>query len=440
MGISNNLGNTISRRLLIILLAAAFILRIVCILINPPTSEKILTRLNDSTDYDYLAQSILKGGYCSPSGEPTAFRPPIYPAFLALVYLFLGKQNLIATAIIQAILGTLNCLLIMKLGEKITGSKAVSWISVLIAGFYPAFILQTCQILTEVLGRFLWLGALNILMESSCLHNRKGLILGGIIFSLAVLTKSVLLIVLPILTIWVLFKINASLVNRIKSSMICFLLPVLILVGSWTLRNYQISGKPVPVSTNFPITFAQGVTPYSYYTKKWYISEELLSVPDNFLELTQMRFYKGIHEELEIGEYYSNLARNFIKKRSGFFLRLSIKKFLHFWSPFISNAPLERWIAFLSMAPVLFLGWLGILISLVKRDSARSYTFLILALSLSICLPYIISQPDIRYRVGFIDPFWIIYSSLALVFAFQKVLLPLPCGSSDQSQGEADDG
>jgi 4-amino-4-deoxy-L-arabinose transferase-like glycosyltransferase len=425
---------------LIALLILALVPRIGCALLRPPTVESVLTRLNDSTDYDHLAQKILEGEFTSPSGAPTAFRAPAYPAFLALIYLIFGKQNLIAVAVIQAILGALNCLLIMKLSERITGSKPASWIAALIAAFYPAFILQVSQILTEVLGRFLWLLAMTILIESSYSHKKKGFILGGIIFGLAVLNKSVLLITLPVLIIWLGLKINAPLPDRIKTVFIYFLLPVSIMVGTWTMRNFQISGKRVPVSTNFPVTFAHGFTPYCYYAKKWYGSERLMAVPENFPELTQMRFYKDAGEEIEIGEYYSQKARDFIRENPGFFLRLSVRKFSHFWSPFISNAPLQRLIALLSMAPVLFLGWAGIVLSLREKGDMRDYAIFILATSLLICVPYILSQPDVRYRVGLIEPFWIIYSGLALVFPFRKVRIPLPGGASDRAPGGVHDG
>lgn len=440
MKIFGKTGNPKSGYYLIALFILALVPRIGYVILRPPTAESALTRLNDSTDYDHLAQKILEGEFSSPSGAPTAFRPPVYPGFLALIYLIFGKQNLIAVAVFQSILGALNCLLLMKLSERITGSKPASWIAALIAAFYPAFILQVSQILTEVLGRFLWLLALTILIESSHTHKRKGLIWGGIMFGLAVLNKSVLLITLPILTIWLVYKSNATLPDRIKTVFIYFLLPVSIMVGTWTIRNFQISGKPVPVSTNFPITFAQGVTPYSYYAKKWYGSERLLVVPDNFLELTQMRFYKGAGEEIEIGAYYFQKARDFIRKNPGFFIRLSVRKLFHFWSPFISNAPLQRLIALLSMAPVLFLGWVGIILSIREKGDLRDYALFILVSSLLICAPYILSQPDIRYRVGLIDPFWIIYSGLTLVFPFRKVRIPLPRGASDQAPGGAHDG
>lgn len=418
----------------------ALVPRICCVILRPPTAEGVLTRLNDSTDYDHLAQKTLQGEFTAPSGEPTAFRGPTYPAFLALIYLVFGKQNLSAVAMIQAIIGAFHCLLLKRLTEKITGSRSASWIAGLIAAIYPAFILQASQILTEVSGRFLWILVLLILLESSHPLKKKGLLFGGILFGMAVLNKSVLLITLPILALWLLRTFRVIPRERIKSVCVYFLLPVIVVVGTWTIRNFMVSGKLVAVSTNFPITFAHGVTRYNYYAMKWYGAEGLLTVPDNFQELTQMRFYKNAREEIEIGEYYANRAKGYIGENPGFFLRLTIRKLLHFWGPFISNAPAQRIIALLSMAPVLLLGWFGIVLSLKEKGALRDYALLVVASSLSICIPYILSQPDIRYRVGLIDPLWIGYSGFALVFLLRKVRIPLPGESSDPSPEESHDG
>jgi len=41
----------------------------------------------DSADYDRLARSLAEGrGYTNTRGEPTSWRPPLYPAFVAAIY------------------------------------------------------------------------------------------------------------------------------------------------------------------------------------------------------------------------------------------------------------------------------------------------------------------------------------------------------------------
>ncbi|MFZ1058820.1 MAG: glycosyltransferase family 39 protein, partial [Candidatus Rokuibacteriota bacterium] len=45
----------------------------------------------DALDYDRLARSLVEGrGYVNAMGEPTSWRPPLYPAFVAVGYIFSG--------------------------------------------------------------------------------------------------------------------------------------------------------------------------------------------------------------------------------------------------------------------------------------------------------------------------------------------------------------
>jgi len=426
----------------ILLLFLALTPRLGIFLIIPPTPEKILTPLNDSTDYDFLAQEILKGRFCSPTGEPTAFRPPLYPAFLAIIYLIAGIQNLKAVALAQVALGIFNAFLTLWAAERMTKSKMAARLAALGVALYPAFILQTVQILSEDLSRTLFLASLAFLISGMEEKKSRRLILSGIIFGIAALNKSALLAALPFLVLWVGYYWSGPFRDKLKSALLYFLFPIALLVGAWSARNAAISGgKIIPVSTNYPITFAHGVTRFSYYSNLWYGRERLMPAPDNFQELTQMRFYHGVKEELRIGREYVRKAMEFIKDHPGFMFRLTFRKTLHFWSPLIRNSRWAEIAAFVTMAPVLLLGWLGVIKGLLKKNSMRRYAILALAVALPVTLPYVLSQPDVRYRVGLIDLIWIIFAGWILAGLIQKVhpryaaasSAPVPSSNHDAS-------
>ena len=413
--------------------------RLVLVFSSPPTPEAVFTRLNDSTDYDQLARGLFEGKYRTPSGGPTAFRPPVYPAFLSLVYLLFGKGNLTAVALIQALLGSLNAILAFRLAGALfrkNGGKAASLLAGLGMALYPAFIFQTCQILTEVLGRTLFLGSLYLLAVGMEKRPGKRLVFAGVLLGLGILTKSVLAAAAPFVIVWAILRYPE---NRWKRGFY-FALPAVFLVGMWTVRNAAVSGRFIPVSTNFPITFAHGATRFCYYSNLWYGPDPLMPVPDDFQELTQMRFYSGVKEELELGGRYGRMALEYMGDHPGFMIRMTLRKVLHFWSPVIRNTPAKKIVAFVSMAPVLFLGWLGIILGLKRGGEGRWNALLALAVALPVSVPYILSQPDIRYRVSLIDPLWIVIGSWVLVSLFRRVRNRPLSGSSDPAPCEARDG
>ena len=58
----------------------------------------------DSIDYIQLAMSLKDGkGYINKNGNPTSFRPPLYPLFLSAIFFLLGT-NLVNVIIIQIFL------------------------------------------------------------------------------------------------------------------------------------------------------------------------------------------------------------------------------------------------------------------------------------------------------------------------------------------------
>ncbi|MCD6384500.1 hypothetical protein J7M23_01865, partial [Candidatus Sumerlaeota bacterium] len=213
----------------------------------------------------------------------------------------------------------------------------------------------------------------------------------------------------PLLCIWVWYVLRSENIWR-RRAVISFIIAGILMVGGWTTRNFLISGEFIPVSTNFPITFAQGVTRFSFYTNKWFGSERCMPVGDDFLNLTQLRYYDGVNEELAVGRVYAKRAIAFITEHPWFYSWLTIRKLLHFWSPFIRNTLTYQLIAFFSMTPVLVFGWLGIIYILIVRPSERRYAILALIIAIPTSLVYAISQPDIRYRLSIIEPLWILFA------------------------------
>lgn len=393
------------KRILWGIIGSAIAVRCLLVLISPPTVEADLTPFNDPTDYVHLAKSLWAGrGWVGPSGEPTAFRPPLFPLAIApAVGLFPLPVALVLIALGQCLLAGVAVCLMHRIARAIGLPAAPALLAAAAYGSYPAFILQTKQILTEELGRVLLLATVSLLLtaDRTLRYSAAGALLG-----LAVLNKSVLAAALPLVGLVPLLRAG-SISFRLKRA-VAFTAPVALLMGLWTARNAAVSGAFVPVSTNFPITFAQGVTRFSYYSPIFVGEDVLLPAPPDYLRLTQLRNYSGIAEEISVGREWADRAKEWIAQNPGRFAYLTFRKGLHYWNPLIRNSPAVQVIAFASMAPVLFFGWIGLVSCLRTTGPRRRFAYIALAIGLSTWIPYAISQPDVRYRLGLAEPLWML--------------------------------
>lgn len=397
------------RRALLAVVALSLGAALALVALRPPTAAVELTRLNDQSDYDHLARTLIEHfSYAAPTGEPTAFRPPAYPVFLAIVYTVFGKGNLLAVALVQALLHATNVLLTAWLARRSGFGRPTALIAALAHGLYPSFVFQVTQLLTEVTGRTQLLLALGLLMEALRRGCSRWYLAAGAAMALAILNKSALAAAAPFLGLAIIAQSADTWPLRLRRAG-AYALAAGLVLGAWTVRNYAHTGRFVPVSTNFPVTFAQSLSRRSFYTELWYEGRRpLLPVRDDMLELTQLRHYRGMADEMETGAMWGAKARAFVAENPAFFAELTARKAAHFWSPTIRNARAAQALAFSSMAPVLLLGWWGLVRG---RRETRDFRLVALAIALPVTAVYAISQPDVRYRLALIDPIWMIMAA-----------------------------
>lgn len=399
----------------------AVVTRVAYIVVRPPVAAQILEPLADATDYDLLARSLISSGsFLNQRGHLTAFRPPIYPAFLALCYMVLGVGNLKAVACVQAVLAGVNAMLGGWIAGKLGGKRAAI-LAALGFAFYPAFIAQVTMLLSEELARtqlLLFAGTLLLAFERDWLPwwTASGFLLG-----LAILNKTVLLAATPLLALVILLAGPMTPWKRRWIRVALFTMATAGPVLFWTARNVAAAGRLILVSTNFPITYAHGVTKFSFHTNEWYGDEvKLLEVPDSFQKLTQLRGYRTIEDELDIGRKWRMRADEFIASHRAWYVKLTARKALHFWSPFIRNSTAQQAIALASMGPMILLGWLGAGRLLRTAGVHRATALAWIAMALAVTLPYAMTQADIRYRLALIDPLWIMTSAIFVASFLQR--------------------
>lgn len=104
----------------------------------------------DTFSYLRVTNNILMQGQILDAG-----RPPVYPVFLLLNFLFFGYENFLAVAVIQSIVGLVSLFLVYRLTFNITKSFILSAVITMISTFNLNAIFYDTAITTECLSLFL---------------------------------------------------------------------------------------------------------------------------------------------------------------------------------------------------------------------------------------------------------------------------------------------
>src|SRR5262249_35973840 len=91
----------------------------------------------DDVQFNTLALNVAQGcGYVKESGQPTSFRAPGWPLFLAGIYALVGPNYPLAY-LTCCLLGALSCVLTYLLAREMLSEGASRWAAVLAAVYLP---------------------------------------------------------------------------------------------------------------------------------------------------------------------------------------------------------------------------------------------------------------------------------------------------------------
>jgi len=199
----------------------------------------------DGIGYDRFAVQIAKGeGYHTEFG-PTASKPPLYPFFMAGVYLLFGSGNWAALRLLQALLDSFSCVLLYFLAKSLRG-RSVGLLSAIAAIFYPLSIYMSAQIYPETLFLFLLNGMLLISVKMVRCNQNLPSVTCGVLFGFAILARPNILGLLPLVILYPFLLTSRWVALR---SALVFLFAVLLVLAPWSVRNYLIFHEFVPLTT-----------------------------------------------------------------------------------------------------------------------------------------------------------------------------------------------
>jgi 4-amino-4-deoxy-L-arabinose transferase-like glycosyltransferase len=291
----------------------------------------------DEVAYDHLAHALIDGrGYVDVRGEPTSFRPPLYPAFVAAGYALSGGA-VQGVRFLQATLDVGTVALTYLTGRWLFG-RGPGLLAALLLSVNFATIAATGRIMSETLFTFFLMGTVAATvrwlwaMREGRVQAVVALGIGtGVLLGAGALTRAVfLLYVVPLVVagMWTRWggepapdrapsppALRTATVGGILVVPLAFAL----VLTPWTVRNYRVHGAFVPATTQ------TGLMLYASYNP-----------PEGVFGFNPKDNVTAAADRLSEPEASAALARaavDAIQASPGKALRLQALKVLYFWVP-----------------------------------------------------------------------------------------------------------
>ena len=222
---------------ILLVLLLALILRSLVLLVALKFPERIIS--SDTPTYLHPANSLLEGhGYTFPG----ALRTPIYPMFIALIYLAFGNHPVSIVAV-QVVVSALNVLLTYWTGILIL-PKRVSLMGAFLLATSLESIVEPFFILTDTLFTFLFLGAVYTFLRYQTTRRTNWLISSAILIGLSILCRPIA-IYYPVAVVILLCLFRKDTWFRAVSNSLMYLAVVFVVLVAWFVRSEILDGAPI---------------------------------------------------------------------------------------------------------------------------------------------------------------------------------------------------
>ncbi|KXK23890.1 MAG: glycosyl transferase family protein [Chloroflexi bacterium OLB15] len=412
-------------RVLLIILALAVALRIGYLLIAGHTLSL------QASGYDVYATNMLSGQGYTRYADRTADSdlPPLYPFLLAGIYTILGRSP-ISVAIVQIGFDVITLIAIYAIGRRVGGER-VGLLAAAFTGFYPYLLFQNLS--TNDTAVFIMLLTLGVWGAYTAVDRRawKWAAFCGLIFGLGALTKSLVILMLPLFALWWWRQMGFQ--NAVKYTLALGITFGAVLLP-WIIRNTQLHGTLTFISTNDGSNLYQGNNPCvaDYFFNGWDAQWV------NCLEPTP----EGLSEIAE-ANWFRDQAIRYLLDHPADIPRLMLAKFITLWSPELlprtvpPDAALDdpavlqyeqplfqaaRVVHLLYFTPLLILSLVGLWRGFRTHQLTGMYAPLLIVIT-GITVAYLIYHPSTRYRSP-ADPFVFVLSAVAVDYWWMKLRNP----------------
>jgi 4-amino-4-deoxy-L-arabinose transferase-like glycosyltransferase len=284
---------------------------------------------DDEREYDAIAKNLVEQGEFAVSpGSLTSIRPPLYPAFLVGVYSLAGVENYQAVRFLQAVISLLTVALLYRLGKEVYSQRVGTWLAGLFA-FYPSLLGYNNLILTETLFTFLLCLTCFCIIRSLQLGSIPWLAAGGAAITLTALTRSVLWVFPPVLSLFLLIAWKGPLSRRLLA-VACLVVAFAITLTPWAIRNTRLHKTLVVIDVMGGRNFMMGNYEFTPLFRSW---DAVSEKGDRFWlhEVSETYSPKEMETQGKIDKLALRQGLKFVMAHPGLTFQRDVVKFFDFW-------------------------------------------------------------------------------------------------------------
>src|SRR5215470_16922401 len=206
-----------------------------------------------------IAQSLATGkGFNSPFGKdtgPTAWLTPVYPLLVAAIFRVFGiftRESFFAVVVLNALFSSGVCIAIFHAGKRIAETGVASGAAWLWAIFPNAVMVPFEWVWDTSLSALLTATILWATLKLAESARWRDWCLYGLLWGFTLMTNPSLGSLLPFLLGWATYHARRLTRNSFMAPVAAFAIAVLCCVP-WTLRNYLVFHRLIPLRSNFPL-------------------------------------------------------------------------------------------------------------------------------------------------------------------------------------------
>jgi 4-amino-4-deoxy-L-arabinose transferase-like glycosyltransferase len=348
---------------------------------------------------------------------PTAWLAPAYPIFLSGVFRLFGPFTLHAfyAAVALNIIFSAAAAVPLYFAALRFGGVATALLSAWLWAVFPnAFVIPFEWIWDTCLSALL--GAA-ILWATLALSGRRHLTAWvgyGLLWGLSLLTNPALGVLLPFLLFWLVFRERGASAQRFRRPILAMTV-VLLCCLPWTVRNYGVFHRFIPLRSNFPFELWLG--------NNQVFDDQSRNVFARVTTYGEVRRYVQLGEMAFMDEKWDN-AKTFIAAHPVLELRLTRDRIIAMWigtahpvRDFLATDSNLARLSLLANASVT-LGVVSGLALLFLRK--HSHVFPVFCFAVFFPCAYYVTHASLRYRHA-ADPALLLLTAVSCVSAFAYI-------------------
>lgn len=283
---------------------------------------------SDEPAYDAIARNLVAGKGFS-EGNVYAYRYPGYVVFLAGMYSVFGPSR-IPIVVTQAFFGAGTLLLFALIVRRRLGDTAALFAAAALAVYVP-FVRLPSRLYTENVFFLLLMSIWWILERPGNRLRVREAVAAGVLGGLAILTREVFLALSLLYVLVRLFSDRRGGEFGEKTSslgpLLVYLSVSVLVVCPWTVRNYLLFGRFVPVTTNSWTNIYMGNNPQA--DGRYPAGKE----PPGIWKPPPGEEWTGKYLEIDQMDYQKRAVLRFWRERPMLTAELAVRKAALSWAP-----------------------------------------------------------------------------------------------------------